>query len=532
MRIPLTQLYPSASFRAAPTRSMRLLLAALLVCAVVALAASGAIFGAAVVCGLVMLAWIAVLIWLRPQWAAYLLAVGYPLTAGMSRLSHNVNLRPNELLLLVLLVLLVVRFLALRLPLPRLTWFDAAAAALILGGSLIPLLTLYGRHQSLTTDAAIVLLGPFKNYAVFWTVRLALTQTDHVRRTIATMLVTSGIVALIGVAQALQIGPVVQSLATYYPTKQVLGADLVGRITSVVGGWNDFAAYLCFVVLVGIAVAMTRARMLPPLLFNGLIVLDVTTLLVTGSIASILGLVAGVLILSVLFGESAWIRRLLVLAAFSGVLAALAFAPLLAIRLSHQYGGGNHGIIPQSLVYRFYLWQTYFLPDIAQHPLFGVSLTIPSSIPWPTEDSGYLYLLFRGGAIYVLCYAAFTWCCIRGAYLRLRSYRPRLRAAQAPPTRAKRRLPLAASIALPAATAAASFSMVLILLAMNISEAYFTYTAAASILWMTLAMTVHQAAPQPAIAEQRPSRRGSEQLATGFRLLHEKGTTDDAISTP
>jgi|GEM_PF-2067939 hypothetical protein len=481
----------------AHARFVRLLAAALLACGIVALAVLGALFNAAITGGILVVAWVAALVWARPQWAAYLLAVGFPLTAGISRLSQSAELRPNELLLLLLLALLVIRLLALRLPLPRLTWFDVAAMAIILGGSLLPLLTLYGRGESLTTAAVIVLLGPLKNYAVFWTARLALARTEYAQRAITVMLVTSGVVSLIGIAQALQVGPVVHFLTTYYPTKQVLGASSVGRITSVVGGWNDFAAYLCFVLLISIAVAMARIQILPSLLFNGLIALDIVALLITGSIASILGLVAGVLILGVLFGEGARIRRILVLVVLAGVLAGVIFAPLLAVRLSHQFGGGNNGIIPQSLVYRFYLWQTYFLPAIARHPLLGVAPTIPASIPWPTEDSGYLYLLFRGGIIYLLCYLTFTWCCIWGERLLLYPHFPsRILAISRqglsgkaategrPGTRAA---PQPWSVT--SAMASASWSIVIILLGMNISEAYFTYTAAASLLWMALAIS-------------------------------------------
>jgi len=470
----------------------------LLVCAIVALAVAGAVTSIILVSALVALAWIAVLVWRRPQWAAYLLAIGFPLIAGLARLSQSANLRPNELLLLFLLGLLVVRHIALRLPLPRLTWFDTAAMALILGGSIAPLLTLYGRGQSLTTDALIVLLGPLKNYAIYWMMRLALTHADHARRTIAVVLVTSGCLSVLGVAQALQISPVVHFLATYYPTKQVAGAGSVGRVTSVIGGWNDFAAYLCFVLLAAIAAAMARIRVLPSLLFNSLIALDVAALLLTGSIAGILGLVVGLVILGLVFGEGARVRRLLLVMIPAAALAAIAFAPLLAIRLNNQFGGGNHGVIPQSLVYRFYLWQTYFLPAIARHPLLGVSLTIPASIPWPTEDSGYLYLLFRGGVVYLLCYGCFTWCCFRGARVlvhSLRQWRSRHESMPAAAIGAAGTAPMPelGTCAIAPAMGAAGLSMVAILLGMNVSEAYFTYTAAASILWMVLAIAAQRA---------------------------------------
>src|SRR5579871_6545544 len=108
-----------------PTKSMpaRFFLGMLLACGGAAVAVLGAIFGALTLCTLFVLGWLALLVWARPQWAAYLLAVAFPLTAGIVRLPQLANLRPNELLLLLLFALLLLRLLALRLPLPRFTWF-------------------------------------------------------------------------------------------------------------------------------------------------------------------------------------------------------------------------------------------------------------------------------------------------------------------------------------------------------------------------------------------------------------------------
>lgn len=481
----------------------RFFLGMLLVCGGAAVAVLGAIFGALTLCALLVLGWLALLVWARPQWAAYLLAVAFPLTAGMVRLPQLANLRPNdplllllfqlanlrpnELLLLLLFALLLLRLLALRLPLPRFTWFDAAALALILGGMLIPLVTLYGRGQALESNILIAALGPVKNYLVFLVLRLALSHVDHIRRTIAVILLTSGIISLIGIAQALRVSFIVHFLTSYYPTVQVLdNAQTTIRITSVIGGWNDFAAYLCFVLVVSIAVAAARVSILPRLLFNGVIALDIMALLITGSFASIFGLVTGLCILGLLLRKGAQIFRMLALIGVSMVGAALIFAPLLAWRLQDQFGGGNQGIIAQSLVYRFYLWQTYFLPAILHQPLLGVGLVIPASIPWTTTDSGYLDLLFSGGLVYLLCYIYFTWCCVRGTRQLLK--RSRLGT-----------LASAGSDRVMAVLAASGLTIVLILLGMNVTEAYFTYTAAASVLWMALAAAM--SVPTPPVTE-------------------------------
>ncbi|HEY7414013.1 MAG TPA: O-antigen ligase family protein, partial [Ktedonobacteraceae bacterium] len=224
---------------------------------------------------------------------------------------------------------------------------------------------------------------------------------------------------------------------------------------------------------------------LPRLLFNGVVALDIMALLITGSFASILGLVTGLCILGLLLRKDAQIFRMLALIGVSMVGAALIFAPLLAWRLQDQFGG-NQGIIAQSLVYRFYLWQTYFLPAIAHQPLLGVGLVIPSSIPWSTTDSGYLALLFSGGLVYLLCYIYFTWCCIRGT----RQLLKRARLGTLAPAGSDRVL---------AALAASGLTIVLILLGMNVTEAYFTYTAAASVLWMVLAAAM--SVPTPPVTE-------------------------------
>jgi hypothetical protein len=465
--------------KAIPARFFsRLFFGMLLACGIAGAAVFGAIFGPLALCAIVVLGWIALLVWARPQWATYLLAVVFPLTAGIVRLPQLAHLRPNEFLLILLFGLVVLRLLALRLPLPRFTWFDAAALALILGGTLIPIATLFGRGQPLESSVLIVALGPIKNYLVFLTMRLALSRIDYVRRALAIMVVTSGIVSLIGIAQALRVSFVIHFLTTYYPTVQVLeNAQATIRITSVIGGWNDFASYLCFVLIVSIAVAAARVSILPRSLFNGVVALDIVALLITGSFASILGLVAGLCMLGLLFRKNTQMVRLLALIGVSMLGAVLVFAPLVAMRLQNQFGGGNQGILAQSLVYRLYLWQTYFLPAIARQPLFGVGLVIPPSIPWPTTDSGYLDLLFSGGVVYLLCYGYFTWCCVRGSRQVFRRFEPETLGPTSPN-------------AVVAALAASGLTITLILLGMNISEAYFTYTAAASVFWMALAAAV------------------------------------------
>lgn len=458
--------------------SWRFFLEALLVCGVATAAVVGAIFGAFALCAILALGWVVLLVWARPQWAAYLLAVAFPLTASMIRLPQIANLRPNEFLLLLMFVLLLLRLLALRLPLPRFTWFDTAALALILGGTLIPLVTLYGRGQALEANILAAALGPIKNYLVFLTIRLALSRSDQIRRALAVILLTSGIVSLIGIAQALRVSFIAHFLTAYYPTMQVLeNAHATIRITSVIGGWNDLASYLCFVLLLSIAAVAAHVSILPRLLFNGAVALDIVAMLITGSFASILGLVAGLCILGILFGRSSRIFRQLTLIGVSMAGAALIFGPLLVLRLQDQFGGGNQGIIAQSLVYRFHLWQTYFLPAIARQPLFGVGLVIPPSIPWTTTDSGYLALLFSGGVIYLLCYGYFTWCCLRGTHQLLKD----ARLGTAAPT---------GVTAVTTALAGSGLTIVLILLGMNVSEAYFTYTVPASIFWMILGAAV------------------------------------------
>lgn len=447
----------------------------LLACGVTTAAVLGASFGTLAMCAIFALGWLTLLVWTRPQWAAYLLAVAFPLTASMVRLPHIANLRPNELLLLLLFALLLLRLLALWLPLPRFTWFDAAALALVLGGTLIPLATLYGRGEPVDSDILIIALGPIKNYLLFLVMRLALSRVDQIRRTLAVMLLTSGIISLIGIAQALQVPVIVHLLLTYYPSQQVFAnVQTITRATSVMGGWNDFGSYLCFVLLISVAAMAARVALLPRLLFNGVVALDMVALLLTGSFASMFGLVAGLCLLGLLFRKGSQMLRLLVLLGVSMAGAALLFAPLFVLRLHDQFGGGNQGIIAQSLVYRLHLWQAYFLPAIARHPFLGVGLVIPSSIPWPTTDSGYLYLLFSGGVVYLLCYGYFTWCCVRGTRQILQRYRLGTLAPAGPG-------------ALAAALAASGLTIALILLGMNVSEAYFTYTAAASVFWMTLA---------------------------------------------
>ncbi len=425
--------------------------------------------------GIVAAAWSTAIIWRNPHWAGYALAIGFPLTEGLPRVTSLAGLRPSEALVLFLLGQLVIHTVIRRDPLPHLGWIDYGALMLVASGTILPLVTHIARGGSLSGQDISSILWPVKDYAIYWVIRLAVRSVEQARRIVMWALICSVVVALIGILQGMGVRYVETFLTAYYPSIQVLQAGHFSRVTSVLVGWNDLGAYLAFVLLVVGALTLSGNRILPtPMLFVAIAV-DVVALLITGSITSLVALVGGIIVAAVAAGQLTQLRKVMVPAIAAIVVAGVAFSPLIIGRLEYQYNAGSSGIIPQSFLYRIFLWKTYFLPLIAQHPILGVGLTIPITIPWTTTDSGYLGLLFYGGVISLLGYLFFTWTVL---------YHTRRMAISHNSDYAESRT----TSVFVRGLAVASMSIIVILLFMNVTDAYYTYGAAVSILWTTLAL--------------------------------------------
>ncbi|NJN19716.1 MAG: O-antigen ligase family protein, partial [Oscillochloris sp.] len=137
------------------------------------------------------------------------------------------------------------------------------------------------------------------------------------------------------------------------------------------------------------------------MVIGGAMVFAALCLLASGSFAGIAGLLVTIVLIERLSSPlHQSLKRLLIAGSLvvAGFLLALPVIwPVIAGRLEYQFSDGN--LLPQTFVYRIWIWRDVFWPEIVQHPLFGTSLEIGPNYRWLFAESHYISLLFRFGVI-------------------------------------------------------------------------------------------------------------------------------------
>ena len=147
---------------------------------------------------------------------------------------------------------------------------------------------------------------------------------------------------------------------------------------------------------------------LPRWALIGILALNGAALANTVSLAPIMGVVAGGLILGVWLGGLA---RMLLGLAVAALAAALLFAPTFEARYREQFtipaGEDRSPVVPQTVQYRYDLWTNQLLPELDGYWITGYGPDLPPAVQrFPHTESLYLALLFRGGLILLAAYAA------------------------------------------------------------------------------------------------------------------------------
>lgn len=352
----------------------------------------------------------------KPIVLCYVVITATIFLSGMQR-GQLVNLFiPNEPILIgaVALAFLVVVARTRRIIYPP--GLLLALLVLELGTVVVPLLAYYARGFSLGTSDVFSLIAPAQYILLAWLFS-QIPQNDTERHHILQwMLFCASCVALIGLLQAMHFGPVINILNTWYPSDHLADASQAGRVTSVLGAWNTLGNYLMIALILVFAMQTYKRSLLSNL--NMLLALGLcgACLLASGSYASLGGLVFGVFMIRGVFDR----RGLKILAVFVIALGLATFLlqDQIGTRLNYQFGSGS--AVPQTLSYRFMVWQQIYLPIIDKHLLWGVNPTF-EAVTWQWAESEYLYLLFRSGLFSLLAHLAFVALVLRWAFHRIRS---------------------------------------------------------------------------------------------------------------
>lgn len=343
---------------------------------------------------LVVAAVAAVFIIPRPIYLCYVMVLAVAFTSGMARGGFIPFLIPNELFLVLAFGLVTLHTLVWRAGRSIPTAVFIATVILLLGTTVIPTFRYVQRGFSLSVSDYISLAATVQFVLLFW-IFVNIPRTDRQRRLILQLMIGTGaVIALVGLLQATRFGPIISFLNAVYPSPHTTASVGAGRITSLLGAWNALGTFLMMNLLLIAALYNdeTDRRCRRNMQFSA--ALSIICLIGTGSYAGVVGLIVGYAIIK--YFDPRGLKATIPFLGLAAVGIIIMF-PLVAQRTAWQFGSSS-GWVPQTLAYRFTVWEEIYLPIIAQNPVWGVSPTT-EGLDWRTAESQYLFQLFSTGVV-------------------------------------------------------------------------------------------------------------------------------------
>lgn len=387
---------------------------ALAVTVLALLAAAGvgtaAAFSPVLVLGAIVGAAVVVLVWRRPEFAAYLLIGATPLIVGIDRDRIFPLLRPNEALLGLLIAVLVTRA-ALRLRVdtrPRISMGRVATGltAMAVASSVLPLIWMVLRGRQVQGDDLTYALVMWKTLAVYALVRYCVRTQAQVRVCIWVSIAVATVVGLIQIAQSLGLFGVRELLIPWYSSFGYTAGTASARAGSTVGLPAATADLMVLNLVLAIGLWWKDRRFAVLLVPAGLVFMMAT--FAAAEFSSALGLVIGLVTVAALLGRLDLLKYGLV-----GLpVAVAALWPTVQQRIVEFQS--MHGV-PQSWLVRWYNLKTYFWPELfsGSNPFVGVrpSARVPvnGAYGYVWIESGYTWLLWGGGVFLLGAFAYFAW---------------------------------------------------------------------------------------------------------------------------
>jgi hypothetical protein len=424
-----------------------------------------------------------------PRHTFYGLVVIFPLMIGMPRGTAGIPiLRPAEALLVVAFGAIILSQ-ALQYPWRfRFTTVDMGMFLLFVSGILIPFLVATWRGQRITTENMNVLVGPIRFYMIYLAGRAVITSREHVRTVIHCMLGVSVVIAFLAICQKYELFGVADVLSTYFmdaSTREHIylawrNPDLFRASSVFNGSWNTLGSYMAFTLLIAIFYGETVRTVKGSLAIYFVIAMCSMGLILSGNVASTSALLGGIALGSLYLRRP---PRAVIPLIIGAIMAAIFFSEFISLRLMQQFGSTQDTVLASSFSYRIDLWVTEFLPALRGYEILGVGPDLPESVWWGTEESQYLFVLYKGGVIYLIGYLLWAALSVAMCVVLLRH-----------------RDQLVRMLALPI------ILIVIGLMYMGISNAYATYSAPMSSLWILFAIVSSVSIwspsnPEPARAE-------------------------------
>lgn len=350
---------------------------------------------------------------LRPALAASFLIVASLLLAGIDRGVLIPFLRPQEAVLGLVVVGLLVSVVGgavtgrMRLTL-RFDRIDVALIAMALAASVLPLALMVWRNEpKIELDDLLYALQLWKFYAVFLVVRAGVRTPEEVGRCLWITMAAAAVVGLLGILQSLGLFGVQQIMTDYFkPVDEDAESFDLTRATSTVG--SPFSVGDVMIFAMAIAAAFLTRGHPRQLLLGGLAAFFLLCAFSSGQFSIVIGIVVAVVafgLISRRLGRA--VGGLLIIAVIAGIV----LQPVIENRLRSF---DNSAGIPSSWQGRIENLEVFFLPVLEEDRrwLTGVrpAARVPAPENWRTYvyiESGYVWLVWAGGLWLLLAFLAF-----------------------------------------------------------------------------------------------------------------------------
>ena len=348
----------------------------------------------------------------RTAFGAYLFLLLNPLIVGIARGDIIPLLRPNELLLALLLLAL-----ALRVPARILSGqtlrqsfnaVDACLLALAVTSSLIPIGWRLARSLPVTMEDVLYATVLWKYLALYWFFRQAVTTRAQLLVCVIASLTSGVVVAVVAILQTSDLLGVPEFLAHYYDSP-FTGREgpITFRGTSTIA--SSFGTADVMIINLVLALALLKA-----LHWRAWWLVAAACLFLAGTLAA--GAFSGFIGLGLALVAFAVISRQTVRLAAAGLpmvgLGAVAIWPVIAGRLE---GFSRPSGVPQSWEGRLANLRDYFLPEIFSGWNWFTGVRPAARLAaeeswrdWIYIESGYVWLLWIGGLPFLLAFVAFA----------------------------------------------------------------------------------------------------------------------------
>ncbi len=355
----------------------------------------------AAVCGVVVIT----IVLARPVIGAYALVAVVPPVSGLRAGLPVPQLRPSEVLIASVGVLLLL--LARPGQTPRWRAFDWLALAYAIANAALGAFDLESRGSPISVAEADKLLGPVQFFLLYRAVLTTLTTKRQRLQALRLLFFASVPVSVLAILQEMHVHSVVNLLASITDSQSFITNVGTSRATGPFALWHDLGSYLFVIVMLGVALLVSQSwQVMKPRILAGIVVLAGIALITTVSATPIAGTAVGVLLLAVTARpRKQWVVRTAgLIVAFSA-----AFAPVLATRARQQFSlqapVKQIPYLPQNFNFRIAVWTTEFFPVLQKHLVTGYGPDFPPGLAFSYTESVYVTILLRGGLPLLFLYA-------------------------------------------------------------------------------------------------------------------------------